>query len=334
VSEQSEHEEATGGLHELCYRQDRRGFLKQLTAGAMAAAVGVQAGLGRAAAAEDGPQEIQYVSGVMPTIKLGKYTVSRLVVGNNPLDGISHSTRNLSNHMREYYTVERMIEFLTRCEKLGINTWQAEYKEKIGKALQAIRDKGSRMQVMYLSADHPRAKPLKEQLSTKPIAIVHHGGVTDRMFRLNKHEKVHDYVKRIKDGGVMAGVSAHNPDCIKYVEDKGWEVDFYMCCAYQVTRPGEQIKAKLGTVPLGEPFLANDRNEMTTMVRQVPRPCLLFKILAAGRLCGDDRSVENAFKYAFANIKKTDAVIVGMYPRFKDEIGENVKLTHKYGQLA
>ncbi|UCD27424.1 MAG: twin-arginine translocation signal domain-containing protein [Planctomycetota bacterium] len=326
-------EDVSFGLDDIYCSQERRRFLKRLAVGAAAAAVGIQR-LPKAEAAQNEPKLIESAPGEMPTIKIGKYTLSRMVVGNNPLDGISHSSRNLSDHMREYFTVERITEFLMRCDKLGLNAWQSEYKDKIHRALQNIREQGSKMQAMYLSADHPRARPLKEQLPTKPIAIVHHGGVTDRLFRLNRHEKVHDYLKQIKDAGVMAGVSAHNPDCIKYIEEKGWEVDFYMCCCYQVTRPGEQIKAKLGTVPLGEPFLAGDRDEMTAVVKQIDKPCLLFKILAAGRLCGSDREVENAFKYAFANIKKTDGIIVGMYPRFKDEIGENVKLTLKYGKPA
>jgi hypothetical protein len=41
--------------------------------------------------------------------------------------------------------------------------------------------------------------------------------------------------------------------------------------------------------------------------------------------------VEEAFRFALANIKKTDAVIVGMYPRFEDEIRLNVGYARKYG---
>ena len=35
---------------------------------------------------------------------------------------------------------------------------------------------------------------------------------------------------------------------------------------------------------------------------------------------------------AFENIKPTDAVIVGMCPRFKDEISENAAMALMYGQ--
>ena len=66
--------------------------------------------------------------------------------------------------------------------------------------------------------------------------MAHHGGVTDRLFSDGKRKQVHDYVKEAHDRGVLAGVSAHNPDCINRVADEGWEVDFFMTCFYFLTR--------------------------------------------------------------------------------------------------
>ncbi len=142
---------------------------------------------------------------------------------------------------------------------------------------------------------------------------------------------MHDFVKKAHDQGMKAGVSAHNPDVFKYAEDKGWECDLYQCCLYYVTRPEEEIRAKLGTTILGEPFLAKDRDDMLDVVQQVSKPCIAFKILGAGRLCDSPTAVAEAFQYTFSRIKKTDVVIVGMWPRFKDEVAENVGLLQKYG---
>jgi len=61
------------------------------------------------------------------------------------------------------------------------------------------------------------------------------------------------------------------------------------------------------------------------VIRQVPRPCLGFKILAAGRRCDSRESVRQAFEFAFQNIKPSDAVIVGMFPKFSDHISANVQ---------
>jgi hypothetical protein len=49
----------------------------------------------------------------------------------------------------------------------------------------------------------------------------------------------------------------------------------------------------------------------------------LFKILAAGRLTRSPQAIDEAFKTALESIKPKDCVVVGMYPRYKDEVKEN-----------
>jgi hypothetical protein len=203
--------------------------------------------------------------------------------------------------------------------------------------LQKLRDHGSKMKFICLHSGGAQQMPVEKVVdATKPIAIVHHGGVTDRLFREGKHGEVRDFVKRVHDAGVLAGVSAHNPDCIKQVADEGWENDLFMTCFYYITRTHQQLEQMppVVTVQVGEPFFADDPLRMTEVVRQVKQPCLGFKILAAGRLCYHRHSVREAFKFAFEHIKPTDGVIVGMYPRFHDEIGENAEYTRQFGAPA
>lgn len=268
---------------------------------------------------------------LLPTIKLGDKTVTRLIAGGNPVQGYSHSTNNLARHMREYFTVERTAQFLMHCEKVGINTFQSSYSEKVRDALNLAWEKGSKIQWICLTSDAPNQTPLETVLPVKPIAVVHHGGTTDDRFRRGEREKVHDFIKKVHDKGLLAGMSAHNPDNIRAAEEAGWENDFFMTCFYFVSRTREEIKRDFGAEPVGELYLADDPKRMTAVVRQSRKPCLGFKILAAGRLCWTSHSVERAFRFAFRNIKPTDGVIVGMYPRFKDEPAENARLARKYG---
>jgi hypothetical protein len=109
------------------------------------------------------------------------------------------------------------------------------------------------------------------------------------------------------------------------------ENDFFMTCFYYVTRPAEEQRRQLGKVAVGEPFFDSDPADMTAVIRQIDKPCLVFKILAAGRACWSKPAVEQAFHYAFANIKKTDAMIVGMFPRYSDQVAEDAALVRKYG---
>ena len=86
------------------------------------------------------------------------------------------------------------------------------------------------------------------------------------------------------------------------------------------------------TAQVGRPFFASDPATMTQVIRQVDQPCLGFKILAAGRKCHDRQSVKEAFKFALEHLKATDGVIVGMYPRYQDQIRENAGYTRQFGQ--
>jgi hypothetical protein len=322
-----------GGAHEPGPgRRGRRRFLQQVSAGAAAALSGP---LGLSAGASDA-EEVPPGAASLPTLALGPYRLTRLIAGSNPISGYSHSTRNLSEHMTEYFTHERIVAFVERCERMGLNAWQTGHgaTERIARALLTLRERGSKIHWFCLASEGEGRPPLAEVVARKPIALVHHGGVTDRLFRAGQAERVHDFVKKAHDAGVLAGVSSHNPDHVAFIEEKGWENDFFMTCFYNVTRPAEEIRSRLGTVPLGEPFLESDRELMSAVVRQVKRPCLVFKILAAGHLCWDDASVASAFDYAFSHIKRGDGVIVGMYPRFTDEIAKNVELTLKYGRTG
>ncbi|HIQ23068.1 MAG TPA: hypothetical protein EYH34_17730 [Planctomycetes bacterium] len=306
----------------------RRRFLAQLTAAATSAFAAGQADRADGSPAED-------PGGPLPTIQLGRHRVSRLIAGWNPIAGHSYMGPFMDRHMREYFTVERTVAFLRRCESAGISAWQFDHHEKGIAAIRALRQGGSKMKFICLHAARSADAPVEKVVAdTDPIAIVHHGGVTDKLFREGKSQQVHDFVKRVHDAGVMAGVSAHNPECIKRVADEGWPVDLFMTCFYYLTRPPEELQ-KMEPVPtlkVGHyPFFASDPMKMTEVVRQVDQPCLGFKILAAGRKCRHQQSVREAFRFAFDRIKPTDAVLVGMYPRFHDQVRENAGYARQFG---
>lgn len=297
----------------------RRGFFAQLTG---LAALGSTAGI--TAAESHAPLS------PLPTIQLGPHRISRLIAGSNPILGYSYAGQHADNHMRQYFTPERTVDFLRNCERAGITAHQFADPARALPYVTPLREGGSQLKFLCLHSD--REKVREAVALAKPIAMVHHGGATDRLFAEGKSGQVHDYVKAVHDQGVLAGVSAHNPDCIKRVADEGWEVDFFMTCFYFLTR---QIVDKSAVVPMldfGLPFFKEDRDAMTAVIRQVKQPCLGFKILGSGRHCANQSTVRAAFEYAFKNIKPTDGVIVGMFPWFFDEVSTNAEYARQLGK--
>jgi hypothetical protein len=311
----------------------RREFLTRLSLAATGSALAV----GKISRAKDSPPAAVASPGPpLPTIRLGEHQVTRLIVGSNPISGYSYMGPIMDQHMREYFTPERIVEFLSHCERAGIDTHQFSFPEKMAPVFRTLRERGSKMKFICLHAGDPQAMPVEQVVrDTGPIAIVHHGGVTDRLFRQGKSREVRDFVQRVRDAGVLAGVSAHNPDCIKRVADEGWPVDFFMTCFYYLTRTPEELEKMppVATLPIGYSFFASDPATMTQVARQVKPPCLGFKILGAGRKCSNKKSVQEAFRFAFEHLKPTDGVIVGMYPRFGDQIKENAEYARQFGAV-
>jgi hypothetical protein len=137
-------------------------------------------------------------------------------------------------------------------------------------------------------------------------------------------------LKRIRQTGVQVGLSAHNPALIELAEEKGWDVDYYMCCLYYLTRPRDEYQKLLGRdLPLGEIYLPSDPPRMFEVVKAARKPCLVYKVLAAGRRIASRAEIRTCIETAIKNIKPTDAMIVGMYLEFGDQVGENVAMVRE-----
>src|SRR5437763_3144726 len=279
----------------------RRDFLNQTTG--MAVGMSVLAG---SAAADEKPRTD---AGILPTIKLGQHDVTRLIIGGNPIYGYSHFNKLLSKHQTDWHTPERVVELLKRCEKAGLNCWQNSYAARTLSDLERYRAAGGTMQWLLLGKpdwdQHP--ENIDDAARYKPIGIAPHGSLGDRLFREKKFTVMTDLLKRIRDKGVLVGVSAHNPALIEYSEEKGWDVDYYMACLYHRTRTRAEYEAILGKdLPLGEIYLPSDPPKMFKVIRSVRKPCLAYKVLAAGRRAERPAEVRACFKTALENSKPTD----------------------------
>jgi hypothetical protein len=291
---------------------DRRSFL-QGAVGATATSAHAQAGHASAA--------------TLPKVRLGKHEISRLIVGANQFYGYAHFNRLYDQHMKEWYTSERVCQVLGRCERNGINTWQSSLNPRTVPDLNLHRSRGGKLQAVFIGQSKAYAsnpEKLRQLIAdAKPIAMAHAGVPTDLMFRAGEANKVREFLKQVRDLGILVGLSTHDPRNVERVEEENWDLDFFMTCMYNVYRTPEELRKITGELPHGEVYLEGDPARMCKVVRQTRKTCFAFKILAAGRRIDTPEEVDKAFQFAYSNIKPHDCVIVGMYPRYKDEVGEN-----------
>jgi hypothetical protein len=261
---------------------------------------------------------------LLPTVPFGKYRLSRLIAGANPIYGYSHFNYLFSAHMGEYHTTARVISFLKELERAGLNVWQASWSERLETDWLQYRDQGGKLQLLVLSRPTFNDTPeiLTRVAKLKPLGIAQHGAATNRLWDANQFDKSRDYLKRIRDLGVMVGLSCHNPLEVEYAESKAWDIDYFMTSLYYLNRPRSEFEKILGQVPLGEIYLPSDPPRMMQAIRGTKKPCLTYKVLAAGRSVNSPKEVRARMSVALNGIKPTDPVIIGLYQRFNDQIGQ------------
>jgi hypothetical protein len=262
---------------------------------------------------------------LLPTVKFGKTDITRMIVGSNPFYGYSHFNAIFDQTMREWYTQDRKMEVLRACEAHGINTWQLHYNDQPMEDFKRYRAEGGKMNLVLLADFELMKNPalLPEVAKLGPLGIGHHGNRTDERFRTGQKQLIKDFLKAVRDSGVMVGLSTHNPAVVDTAESEAWDVDYYQTCLYRVTRTPDEARAEYKESPVGEIYMERDPERMCRMIRQTRKPCLAFKLFGAGRTVGSPKQIEASFRFALSNIKPGDAVIVGMFPRFSDQVKEN-----------
>jgi len=65
---------------------------------------------------------------------------------------------------------------------------------------------------------------------------------------------------------------------------------------------------------------------MFKVIQAVKKPCLVYKVFAAGRRVGTPAEVRLCLETALGKIKRTDALIAGMYQQLGDQVGDNAAI--------
>jgi len=287
----------------------------------------------------------------IPKVAFGPHQITRVIGGGNPLCGNSHYSRAWNTDMREYFTAEQVVKYLHRLEECGYNTVQArgDY-QRILYWIELFRREGGQLQWIAQTASEMSDvfQNIRILAAAGTIGIYHHGSQTDRWWAEGKIDKTLDYLKCMRDCGVQVGLGTHYPEVIEYAEEKDWDLDFYMACFYNLCRepresaivarergPSQEDGSRCDGGPsgrftgpdLGEEFCEDDPPRMCKAIRATDKTCLAFKILGAGRRCETQEDVRAAFKFTFENIKSKDAVVVGMFPKYEDQVLLNAEYT-------
>jgi hypothetical protein len=267
----------------------------------------------------------------IPHVDFCGHSVSRLICGGNPLSGFSHVSAQLDWEMIEYYDMPALQALLSECWRQGINTFQSRGdRHQMRMYLEHLQRGGQLQWIAQTASEFASIEAnIAEIARYRPMAIYHHGTHTDNSWHTGKIDAVLDIVKMIKDRGLPAGVGSHIPEVVEYLEGKGCETDFYMCCFYNLARQYKSAPAVDREAYQRDAYPAADPLRMTAVMRQIRKPCIGFKIMAASRNCATPQSTEDAFRFAFDHIKPTDVVNVGMFQKHRNQVQENAGIVRR-----
>ena len=276
--------------------------------------------------------DIQEGIAMLPQVVFLGKRVSRLIIGDNPVNGHSYIPELISkDDMLDYYTEATVHAAMDEGLRLGYNTWLPLACDFMLRALRHYRNSGKELEIIfqpYPALDF--AVNLRQMLELKPLGIYHQGTTTDGLMEQGKAQVIKDRIKMVKDSGVHIGLGTHVPETILQAEEEEWGCDFYVGCLHNTRKRGDgQLSSFITGKPKHMKFYAEDRPLMLSAMRQVSKPCIAFKVLAGGQLFYHHRAeetpaiVEEAFREAFSQLKAGDIAAVGCFQRDKNQLAEN-----------
>jgi len=269
----------------------------------------------------------------LPEVPFGPTRVSRLIIGGNPFSGNSHYSSALSEEMADYFTADRIVNTLLRCQSLGITAVQTRADRHLMRVFREYRNRGGTMAWIGQTASEltDLVGNVHQMARMGAIGAYHHGSRTDKLWAERRIDEVVPLLRAMRDVGLQVGLGTHIPEVIDYAEDKGWDIDFYMACLYNLNREPRDGAIVAGSTEREE-FRDEDREAMAQRIMATRKTVLAFKVLAANRKTASPADTREAFRWAYTHIKPTDAIVVGMFPKYRDQVRENVGYALEFGR--
>ena len=302
---------------------DRRSFMKQSLAASAGGAMALNAAHG-AGQSEAGIKVTPDSKGTMPQGKIGNLKISRMLLGGNLLTHYTHSRdlKYVYNLCAHYNTEEKIHETMALAEAHGINTLSIHNPPGIVSMLKRYRHRyGGKMQwiicpIAELTDDMKGYADMAKELVDEGTEALYLWGVrSDPLCAQGKMDLVRKAVEIGKDLGVPSGVGAHDLNAIVQCERHNIPADFYIKTFHHHNYPSapkpHELKNAFSEIP---GYWCKDPQETIDVMRNVTKPWIAFKVMAAGAIPPKD-----AFRYVFEN--GADHTLAGM---FDFEIAEDV----------
>ncbi len=241
------------------------------------------------------------LKGQLPRAKIGKVTLSRMILGGNLIGGWAHA-RDLiyvSELIKAYHRRDKVFETLALAESCGINAILtggivqpviSDYWRNGGK-IQFIATCGSKTDM---------AQSIQKSIDYGACAGYIHDGASAPLVEEGRFDLIAEGLELLRRNGLPAGIGAHKLKTIKACVEKGLAPDFWMKTIHHIDYWSASPK------PYHDNIWCEEPAETAAYMNQLKEPWIGFKVLAAGAI-----EPKVGFRYAFES--GADFICVGMY---------------------
>jgi hypothetical protein len=271
---------------------------------------------------------------LIPTTGFFGTPVSRLIIGDNPVNGHSYIPDLCTgDEMMDYFTAERVVRAFFEAERLGYTACLPLANDFMFRVIRQYRNEGGTMNWIFQSYPPVSVEVNVRQMAfCDPIAVYHQGTTTDGLCEAGRFDTLRDNINKLKALGKPVGLGTHVPETIARSEDEDWGVDFYLACLHNTRKRGGSPSSFITGKSKHLKFFMEDRDEMFRMIARVDKPCIAFKVLAGGQIFYGKPAeeapalVEEAFRETYSRIKATDIAVVGFFQRDRNQLRENAQI--------
>jgi hypothetical protein len=226
----------------------------------------------------------------LPTGRIGKLNISRLIIGGNQFSGWSHSRDlpYLRGLFQAYATHEKIMETFEICEECGVNAMICAASGHLNKFW---KERGGRIQ--WIAQVHPKTTDLtsniKRAIDNGAVGAYVQGGVGDSFVKNGRVDLLGKAVEFIKENGIIAGIGGHSIEVPMAVDKAGIHPDFYMKTLHRddywsATPKADRVDFNVDT---GSPYDHDNiwsiaPEKTIEFMKTVTKPWIVFKVLAAG----------------------------------------------------
>jgi hypothetical protein len=178
-----------------------------------------------------------------PRTTVAGISLPRMLIGSNWIFGWSHTGHAADVFIKERHsTPEKTARLLDAFLGYGIDAWMGPWSTTPAatERVKQLQDKFGKKIILIdtpilnmddnAQARHEAEKVIKfsAELGSK-FCLIHHSSC-EQLINKNKRtmDRLPDYLKMIRDAGLIPGLSAHMPEVIQYTDSNNYDVETYI----------------------------------------------------------------------------------------------------------